>query len=99
MFPSECGPCVHDICFLMGEAVMMSHGDLLLCFSTNEGVEANGGTVRCAAVRQKTVAWQESFPKPSISSGPRSNSCKLHPPYIPLCYLFLNKGIQRPSRT
>lgn len=31
-FPSGCGPCCHDICHLMGEAVMMSHEGLLLCF-------------------------------------------------------------------
>lgn len=30
--PSGCGPCCCDICRLMGAAVMMSHGDLLLCF-------------------------------------------------------------------
>lgn len=99
MFPSEYGPCGHDICLLMGEAIMMSHGDLLLSFLTNQGVEAKGGPVSCAAVRQKTEAWQESFPKPSISPGPRSNSRKLCPPYIPQCYLFLNKGVQRLSIT
>lgn len=99
MFPSGCGPCGPDTSLLTGEAVVTSHGDLLRCFSTNEGVEAKGASVRCAAVRQKTEAWQDSFTKPSISSGPPSNSHKLRPPCIPLCYLFLNKGVQRPSRT
>lgn len=52
-FPSGCGPCYRDICRL-AEAVMMPP-----VLWTNEGVEGKGGTVRCAAVGQKTEAWQE----------------------------------------
>lgn len=54
------GPRCHDICRVMGEAAMMSHGNLLLCCEPMRGVEGKGSTVRCAAVRQKTEAWQES---------------------------------------